>query len=83
MKKTYILKLIKKMEKYARRGYVITCTALRHKPIEIHSDLIKVYGDSGYSLIAVKKLFAYHRNGDEKYRRCSRFWKINHRFYFD
>ena len=31
------------MEKYARRGYVITCTALRHKPIEIHSDLIKVY----------------------------------------
>jgi hypothetical protein len=36
------------MEKHDKRWYIKTCTALGQKPLEIHIDLIKVYGDSVY-----------------------------------
>lgn len=53
------------MQNLDQRGYIKTCVALGQKPIEIHSQLIKVYGESAYSFSAVEKRVAYHRAGGE------------------
>ena len=64
------------MEKHDKRRYIKTCTALGQKPLAIHIDLIKVYGDSVYSLSAVQKIFAYRSNGDESFYDDHRFEKL-------
>ena len=43
------------MQKIDQRGYIKTCVALGQKPREIHNQLINAYGESAYSLSAVRE----------------------------
>ena len=43
------------MEKIENRSLIKVCTALHQRPVEIHQQLIKVYGDSAYSESQVQR----------------------------